>query len=152
MDAHDQVTTNNYLVHYPAHPERTSDPHYRDFDAYRKATPEQRVQLERDWITGYLEGNLGRTPNQAMAIFNQSRTERSKVEQESYKRGYAKFLDHVKSEIKSEETPASNSSTEKTVAPKAIVKSVLDIIYASDMTKEQFDALIKEVRASVTFA
>ena len=38
MDAHDQVTTNNYLVHYPAHPERTSDPHYRDFDAYRKAT------------------------------------------------------------------------------------------------------------------
>ena len=121
-------------------------------DAYRKATPEQRVQLERDWITGYLEGNLGRTPNQAMAIFNQSRTERSKVEQESYKRGYAKFLDHVKSEIKSEEAPASNARTEKTVAPKAIVKSVLDIIYASDMTKEQFDALIKEVRASVTFA
>ena len=38
MDAHDQVTTNNYIVHYPAHPERTSDPHYRDFDAYRKAT------------------------------------------------------------------------------------------------------------------
>ena len=38
MDAHDQVTTNNYLVHYPAHPERTSDPHYRDFNAYRKAT------------------------------------------------------------------------------------------------------------------
>ena len=38
MDAHDQITTNNYLVHYPAHPERTSDPHYRDFDAYRKAT------------------------------------------------------------------------------------------------------------------
>ena len=38
MDAHDQVTTNNYVVHYPAHPERTDDPHYKDFDAYRKAT------------------------------------------------------------------------------------------------------------------
>ena len=121
-------------------------------DAYRKATSEQRVQLERDWITGYLEGNLDRTPNQAMAVFNQSRTERSKVEQDSYKRGYAKFLDHVKSEIKSEETPANNSRTEKTVAPKAIVKSVLDIIYSSDMTKKEFEALIKEVRASVTFA
>ena len=119
-------------------------------DAYRKATPEQRVQLERDWITGYLEGNLARTPSQAMAIFNQSRTERSKVEQESYKRGYAKFLDHVKSEVRKDE-PESNSRTEKVVAPKAIVKSVLDIIYASDMTKAQFDALIAEIKKSVAF-
>ena len=119
-------------------------------DAYRKATPEQRVQLERDWITGYLEGNLNRTPSQAMAIFNQSRTERSKVEQESYKRGYAKFLDHVKSEVRKDE-PKSNSRTEKVTAPKAIVKSVLDIIYASDMTKAQFDALIAEVKKSVAF-
>jgi hypothetical protein len=119
-------------------------------DAYRKATTEERVQLERDWITGYLEGNLGRTPSQAMAIFNQSRTERSKVEQESYKRGYAKFLDHVKSEVRKDE-PESNSRTEKVTAPKAIVKSVLDIIYASDMTKAQFDALIAEVKKSVAF-
>ena len=119
-------------------------------DAYRKATPEQRVQLERDWITGYLEGNLARTPKQAMAIFNQSRTERSKVEQESYKRGYAKFLDHVKSEVRKDE-PESNSRTEKVTAPKAIVKSVLDIIYASDMTKAQFDALIAEIKKSVAF-
>jgi len=119
-------------------------------DAYRKATPEQRVQLERDWITGYLEGNLNRTPSQAMAIFNQSRTERSKVEQESYKRGYAKFLDHVKSEVRKDE-PESNSRTEKVVAPKAIVKSVLDIIYSSDMTKAQFDALIAEIKKSVAF-
>jgi len=119
-------------------------------DAYRKATPEQRVQLERDWITGYLEGNLNRTPSQAMAIFNQSRTERSKVEQESYKRGYAKFLDHVKSEVRKDE-PESNSRTEKVTAPKAIVKSVLDIIYASDMTKAQFDALIAEIKKSVAF-
>ena len=119
-------------------------------DAYRKATPEQRVQLERDWITGYLEGNLARTPSQAMAIFNQSRTERSKVEQESYKRGYAKFLDHVKSEVRKDE-PESNSRTEKVVAPKAIVKSVLDIIYSSDMTKAQFNALIAEIKKSVAF-
>ena len=82
-------------------------------EAYRKATPEQRAQLERDWITGYLEGNLKVTPKQAMAIFNTSRTERSQTQQESYKRGYAKFLDHVKSEVKNEEAPASNARTEK---------------------------------------
>src|SRR6266704_2653426 len=38
VDAHDQQVTNRYLIHYPAHPARTDDPHYRDFEAYRRAT------------------------------------------------------------------------------------------------------------------
>jgi len=38
MDAHDQAITNSYVVHYPEHPERENDPHYADFNAYRKAT------------------------------------------------------------------------------------------------------------------
>lgn len=37
-DAHDQKVTHSYLVHYPAHPERESSPHWRDFQAYRRAT------------------------------------------------------------------------------------------------------------------
>lgn len=36
--AHDQATTHRYVVHYPEHPPRTSDPHYRDFEAYRRRT------------------------------------------------------------------------------------------------------------------
>lgn len=36
--AHDRKVTNSYLVHYPAHEPRESDPHYRDFDHYRRAT------------------------------------------------------------------------------------------------------------------
>jgi len=36
--AHDQQTAHHYLVHYPEHPERTDDPHYRDFEAYRRRT------------------------------------------------------------------------------------------------------------------
>jgi len=38
MDAHDQAITNAYIVHYPAHEPRENDPHYKDFNAYRKAT------------------------------------------------------------------------------------------------------------------
>lgn len=34
-DAHDQNITNRYTVHYPAHEPRESDPHYKDFEAYR---------------------------------------------------------------------------------------------------------------------
>lgn len=36
--AHDRAITNHYKVHYPAHPPRTGDPHYVDFEAYRRKT------------------------------------------------------------------------------------------------------------------
>jgi sugar phosphate isomerase/epimerase len=37
-DAHDQKTTHSYVVHYPPHPPRRGDPHYRDFMEYRRRT------------------------------------------------------------------------------------------------------------------
>lgn len=36
--AHDQKITKHYLVHYPEHLPRKDDPHYIDFEHYRKAT------------------------------------------------------------------------------------------------------------------
>lgn len=30
--AHDQAETHHYTVHFPPHPARTDDPHYRDFN------------------------------------------------------------------------------------------------------------------------
>lgn len=36
--AHDQNVTHRYTVHYPDHEPRESDPHYRDFNAYRRRT------------------------------------------------------------------------------------------------------------------
>ena len=38
VEEHDQNVTHRYTVHYPAHPERTSDPHYVDFSHYRAKT------------------------------------------------------------------------------------------------------------------
>jgi hypothetical protein len=38
VEKHDQNVTHRYIVHYPAHPERTSDPHYVDFNHYRQKT------------------------------------------------------------------------------------------------------------------
>ncbi len=34
--AHDQAVTNRYVIAYPEHPARTGDPHYRDFEHYRR--------------------------------------------------------------------------------------------------------------------
>lgn len=37
-EKHDQPTTNRYVMHYPEHEPRASDPHYKDFNHYRQAT------------------------------------------------------------------------------------------------------------------
>ena len=36
--AHRQKVTRSYWVSYPAHPAREDDPHYRDFEEYRRRT------------------------------------------------------------------------------------------------------------------
>lgn len=38
VQAHDQKVTHSYIVHYPAHPPREGDPHYADFNHYRRKT------------------------------------------------------------------------------------------------------------------
>ncbi len=37
VPAHDQPLTVRLVLHYPAHDAREHDPHYRDFEAYRRA-------------------------------------------------------------------------------------------------------------------
>lgn len=34
--AHDQAVTNHYVVHFPEHAPREGDPHYKDFEHYRR--------------------------------------------------------------------------------------------------------------------
>lgn len=44
--AHDQVSSHRYIVHFPPHPARKSDPHYVDFDHYhRKTRPSARCYV-----------------------------------------------------------------------------------------------------------
>lgn len=38
IPAHDQKVAHSYLIHYPEHPPRAGDPHYVDFEAYRRKT------------------------------------------------------------------------------------------------------------------
>lgn len=36
VEAHEQVSAHKYTMHYPEHPARKDDPHYTDFEHYRK--------------------------------------------------------------------------------------------------------------------
>lgn len=35
--AHEGAETHHYMMHFPEHPAREDDPHYKDFDAYHRA-------------------------------------------------------------------------------------------------------------------
>ena len=37
VPAHSQPQTHHYIMHFPAHPARESDPHYLDFNAFHRA-------------------------------------------------------------------------------------------------------------------
>ena len=38
VPAHEGIVSHRYVMHYPEHPPRENDPHYKDFEDYRKRT------------------------------------------------------------------------------------------------------------------
>lgn len=72
VDAHDQTFTHHYTIHFPAHPPRTGDPHYKDFDAYhRKTRPTARCYVGQR--VGFAEcADVGGRPCAIDAVGTQS--------------------------------------------------------------------------------
>ncbi|RAV17486.1 hypothetical protein DQP57_00215 [Mycobacterium colombiense] len=48
-DAHEQEVTHHYTMHYPEHEPREHDPHYHDFEAYRRRTKATAVCAIGEW-------------------------------------------------------------------------------------------------------
>ena len=116
--------------------------------AYAKSTPEQQAQLMHDCIVQYIVGYTACSEKAAERILSQSRDDRTKEAQDAYYKGYSKFRYHI---IRPEAEPESSGRSVKVVAPRAVFKAVLNEVLESGMTKVQFDALITELRDSVTF-
>ena len=116
---------------------------------YAKATPEQQAQLMHDCIVQFIMGYTDCTLKAAERILSQSRDDRTKEAQSAYYKGYSKFRYHI---IRPEtELPESSGRSVKVIAPRKVFKAVLNEIINSGMTKAEFDALITELRDSVTF-
>jgi hypothetical protein len=118
---------------------------------YAKSTPEQQAQLMHDCIVQFIMGYTDCDLKAAERILSQTRTERSKKSQDAYYKGYSKFRYHI---IRPETAPALPDSSGRQVkvsAPKALVKTVVNEIINSGITKAEFDALITELRASIAF-
>ena len=116
--------------------------------AYAKSTPEQQAQLMHDCIVQYIIGYTECDLKAAERILSQTRDERSKKAQDAYYKGYSKFRYHI---IRPESEPESSGRQVKVVAPRAVFKAVLNEVLESGMTKAEFDALIAELRDSISF-
>jgi len=116
---------------------------------YAKATPEQQAKLMHDCIVQFIMGYTDCTLKAAERILSQSRDDRTKEAQAAYYKGYSKFRYHI---IRPEtELPESSGRSVKVIAPRKVFRSVLNEIINSGMTKAEFDALITELRDSVSF-
>lgn len=117
---------------------------------YKRATPEQQKQLMHDCIVQFIMGYTECDLKAAERILSQSRDERSKKSQDAYYKGYSKFRYHI---IRPESKPEPESSGRqiKVSAPKALVKTLVNEIVNSGISKQEFDALIAELRASIAF-
>ena len=116
--------------------------------AYAKSTPEQQAQLMHDCIVQYIVGYTECSEKAAERILSQSRDDRTKEAQAAYYKGYSKFRYHI---IRPDAEPESSGRKVKVIAPRAVFKAVLNEVLESGMTKAQFEALITELRDSVTF-
>jgi len=115
---------------------------------YTKATPEQQKQLMQDCIVQFIMGYTDCELKAAERILSQSRDERSKKSQDAYYKGYSKFRYHI---IRPASEPESSGRQIKVSAPKALVKTLVNEIVNSGISKAEFDALITELRASISF-
>jgi hypothetical protein len=118
---------------------------------YAKATPEQQAQLMHDCIVQFIMGYTDCTLKAAERILSQSRDDRTKEAQSAYYKGYSKFRYHIIRPETAEALPESSGRSVKVIAPRKVFKSVLNEIINSGMTKAEFDALITELRDSVSF-
>ena len=49
--AHDQTESHRYVVHFPPHPARKDDPHYKDFDHFHRTTrPNHPLRRGTHWL------------------------------------------------------------------------------------------------------
>ena len=113
---------------------------------YAKANPDARKAQRIEFLTGYVQGRLNVTATEATRITELKRTERNKAQEKAVNAGGKMFSYHIVRDI-----TESSGNTEKAVAPKKLVAHIVSEIIEAGVTRAEFDALIAELRASVSF-
>lgn len=113
--------------------------------AYVKLDAEKQSEWKKDFVLNYVIGRMDCTAKQAEIICGKTRVERTANEEKAVNGGGAKFRFHIS------RTESSSGNKPAVAVPKQLVSNIVAEIIDAGLTKAQFDALLAQVRESVSF-
>ena len=112
---------------------------------YLKLDADKQSEWRYDFVLNYVIGRLDCSRKEAEIICDKTRVQRTANEEKAVNCGGKRFADHIS-------RTGRTSGKKPTVAvPKQLVSTIASEIIDAGLTKPQFDALIAQLRASVSF-
>ena len=112
---------------------------------YVKLNAEKQGEWKQDFVLNYVIGRMDCTTAQAEAICEKTRVQRTAIEEKAVNGGNAKFRFHIS------RPEASDGKKPAVALPKGLVSNIVGQIIDAELTKEQLDELIAQVKASISF-
>ena len=117
---------------------------------YLTLDAEKQSEWKYDFVLNYVIGRLSTekkelTHKQAEIICNKTRVERTAEQEKAVNAGGKKFAFHIS-------RPESSDGKKPAVAlPKGLVSNIVGQIIDAELTREQLDELVAQVKASISF-
>ena len=112
---------------------------------YVKLAKEKQGEWKQDFVLNYVIGRMDCTTTQAEAICEKTRVQRTAIEEKAVNGGNAKFRFHIS------RTESSDGKKPAVALPKGLVSNIVTEIIDAGLTKAQFDELIAQLKASISF-
>ena len=113
--------------------------------AYVKLDAEKQSEWKHDFVLNYVIGRMDCSRDEAVVICGKTRVQRTATQEKAVNAGGQKFRFHISRADKSDgKKPA-------VAVPKQLVSNIVSEIIDAGLTKAQFDALLAQLRDSVSF-
>jgi hypothetical protein len=113
--------------------------------AYVKLDAEKQSEWKYDFVLNYVIGRMDCSRDQAVVICGKTRVQRTVKQEQAVNAGGKKFSFHIS------RTEKSDAKKPAVAVPKQLVSNIVAEIIDAGLTKAQFDALLAQVRESVSF-
>ena len=112
---------------------------------YVKLAKEKQSEWRYDFVLNYVIGRMDCTRKEAEAICEKTRVQRTAEQEQAVNAGGKKLGFHIS------RTDKSDGKKPAVALPKGLVSNIVDQIIDAKLTKVQFDELVAQLKASVSF-
>lgn len=112
---------------------------------YVKLDAQKQSEWKYDFVLNYVIGRMDCSRDEAVVICGKTRVQRTVKQEQAVNAGGKKFSFHIS------RTEKSDAKKPAVAVPKQLVSNIVSEIIDAGLTKAQFDALLAQVRDSVSF-